>query len=92
MEKKIIFRKRVDINTSPTDFQCVKLGLLGQSTKCIQRETALTKCQVQYTLKKYSVSRADYRDGKSFVAESLIDRAKIEQEIKRKLREQGIME
>lgn len=55
-----------------TDEDCVEagvLGLIGQSTKMIQKETGLTACQIGYRLHKFGIRRGDFRNGTSEVFE-----------------------
>ena len=67
-------RRRVDLLDDPADFQCALLASLGFSTRYISQKTGLSACQVTYRLTKGQVRRADYRNGTSDIARSILRR------------------
>lgn len=54
------------------DLEVAILGSMGFSTAFIMERTGLTKYQVVYRLTKAEVKRADYRNGHSRIAKSVI--------------------
>jgi len=58
------------------DFRCALLGSLGFSTRLIMRHASLTPSQIAYRIRKGEILRADYRNGDSAVAESMLRRSR----------------
>jgi hypothetical protein len=69
-------RKLVNFTTNEDDFQCALYGAMGFSSKFIRQQTGLSFCQIGYRLKKASISRADYRNGKTKVAKLVLRAAR----------------
>lgn len=65
-------RRPVDVQHDPNDFLACMLGSLGFSTRCIEKYTRLTPGQITYRLKKGCVSRMDYKNGKSIIAQQIL--------------------
>jgi len=60
--------------TTHEELRCALLAGMGFSTQFICEETGLTPCQVSYRLHKGLIKRADYRNGKSEMAELALSR------------------
>lgn len=75
-ERQSVPARRVNLLTGD-DFKCAMMGSLGFSTNLIMRHTELTPSQVGYRLRKAEIRRADYRNGESAVAESMLQRARV---------------
>jgi hypothetical protein len=65
--------REVNFFGNPEDFKVALMGELGFSTQAICDHTGLTPCQVTYRLGKAQVKRANYRNGKSALAETIIN-------------------
>ena len=59
------------------DFRCAMLGSLGFSIRHIVQHTGLTEAQVCYRLRLGGIRIADYRNGKSAVATSMLRKARL---------------
>ena len=64
--------RKVDMMYDPTDFRVALMGSMGMSTKAIMQQTGLSYCQVTYRLTKGAISRADYRNGASPLAQFIL--------------------
>ena len=67
--------KRINYS-DPDTFLCLRLGMLGFSTRLIQKKTSLTPPRQRYRLTRAGIHLKDYRDGESDVAEFVIERTK----------------
>lgn len=68
-------RRQVDVRKNPHDFLACLLGSCGFSTELIARKTHLTPGQIQYRLNKGGISRKDYRNGRSMIAQRILNAA-----------------
>jgi hypothetical protein len=59
--------------TATDDQECAARALLGQSTLAIATATRLTPGQVQYRITKAGINRWDFRNGKTPLANRMID-------------------
>ena len=58
------------------DFTCALLGSLGFSTQYIMQHTEFSPGQIGYRLRLGGIKRSDYRNGKSPMVTSIIQRAR----------------
>lgn len=80
--------RRVDPFTEESDFKCALMAEFGMSTKAIAQHTDLTVSQVGYRTSKFKIKRADYRNGNSIGARTVMrfGRQWVGYEIEQKLR------
>lgn len=69
-------RKKVNPLTEPNDFKCALAGEFGFSTKHIESQTGLTTSQISYRLRKFGITRANYRNGDSIGARAVLQQAR----------------
>jgi len=85
-------RVRFALASGTRDFDVMKFGAFGLTTKYIMRETGLSSCQVSYRLAKSGIRRMDYRNGVSPIAKLVM--IQVEQaaavELWKQLRELGV--
>jgi hypothetical protein len=75
MARKVTRSPRpVDPVNNGEDYQCLLLAMFGRSNHAIMSRTSLSQGQITYRLRKFEISRMDYRNGTGPVAE-YIDRA-----------------
>lgn len=59
----------VDPVNNDQDFKCLLLAMYGRSNRAIISKTKLSPGQISYRLRKFEVSRMDYRNGEGPLAE-----------------------
>jgi hypothetical protein len=64
----------VDPVNNSQDHECLLLAMRGRSNRAIIKKTQLTPGQISYRLRKFDVSRMDFRNGEGQFAEA-VDRA-----------------
>jgi hypothetical protein len=58
----------VDPVNNSEDFRCLVLAMLGRSNKAIISETNYSPGMITYRLRKFEISRMDYRNGEGPIA------------------------
>lgn len=69
--------RKVDFSANDWDMLCAMLGERGLATTTIANSCGLSHSQVLYRLKKANIYRADYRNGLSPYARSVIATARV---------------
>jgi hypothetical protein len=76
------YRRTIVMGTTPltttADIQCLLMARLGQSVESISQTTGLSKSKISYRMKLAGIKLSDYRNGKSPIAQRMIQMAAVE--------------
>lgn len=64
--------RRVDPFTFADDHECAYYASVGMSTRFITAKTGLTGGRITYRVKKFNISRMDFRNGQSTFAKIML--------------------
>lgn len=65
----------VDPVNNSEDYTCLFLAMLGRSNRAIIGQTNLSQGQITYRLRKFEISRMDYRNGVGPVSDYIDQKA-----------------
>lgn len=75
-ERLAAYARLVDFVSRRRDRECVLLGAMGFSTSYIMSKCSLTQGQVGYRLNKAGIYRAEFRNGSSVFAKTVLSTAR----------------
>ena len=74
-KKQARLPRPVDPVNNDQDFKCLLLAMYGRSNRAIIGQTNLSPGQISYRLRKFEISRMDYRNGEGPISAYIDQRA-----------------